>query len=110
MRNKIAKRQGAVLVVAAATVGLFVVILLKFIFVFNFCFCFVFLCITMTQKALQTAHLPDNIRVNVAVTVGRLGMVDTLEVAALADEYFADWCWYVNSNYFKVYYLFFIYF
>ena len=60
---------------------------------------------TMTQKALQTAHLPDNIRVNVAVTVGRLGMVDTLEVAALADEYFADWCRYVYSNYFKVYYL-----
>ncbi|KAJ1439687.1 armadillo-type protein [Ochromonadaceae sp. CCMP2298] len=42
--------------------------------------------------ALQTAHLPDNLRVNVAVTIGRLAMVDTLEVAELADEYFADWC------------------
>ena len=42
--------------------------------------------------ALQTAHLEDNIKVNVAVTIGRLAMVDTLEVAELADEYFADWC------------------
>jgi hypothetical protein len=41
---------------------------------------------------LQSAHLPENIRVNVAVTIGRLAMVDTLEVPALADEYFADWC------------------
>jgi hypothetical protein len=41
---------------------------------------------------LQSAHLHENIRVNVAVTIGRLAMVDTLEVPALADEYFADWC------------------
>lgn len=41
---------------------------------------------------LQSAHLQDAIRTNVAVTVGRLAVVDTLEVPALADEYFADWC------------------
>jgi len=49
---------------------------------------------TMNQliTALQTAHLQDHLKVNVAVTIGRLAMVDSLEVAELADEYFADWC------------------
>lgn len=50
---------------------------------------------TCTHTALQTAHLSENIKTNVAVTIGRLAIVDTLEVAELADEYFADWCRYV---------------
>ena len=45
--------------------------------------------------ALPCAELTENVRANLAVTIGRLGMVDTLEVAALADEFFADWCRYI---------------
>jgi len=45
-----------------------------------------------SSTGLQTEELPENIKVNLAVTIGRLAMGDTLEVAELADEYFADWC------------------
>jgi transportin-1 len=36
--------------------------------------------------------LEDNLKINIAVTIGRLGIVNTAEVAQLADEFFADWC------------------
>ena len=49
----------------------------------------------MPLTALPCAELTENVRANLAVTIGRLGMVDTLEVAALADEFFADWCRYI---------------
>ena len=46
----------------------------------------------MMFTGLQCEELQDNIKVNIAVTIGRLAMGDKLEVAELADEYFADWC------------------
>jgi hypothetical protein len=45
-----------------------------------------------TYTALQSEELQENVKVNIAVSLGRLAIVDTLEVAALADEFFADWC------------------
>ena len=53
----------------------------------------------MPLTALPCAELTENVRANLAVTIGRLGMVDTLEVAALADEFFADWCRYIYIYY-----------
>lgn len=43
-------------------------------------------------SALQTHDVPDTLKVNIAVTIGRLGLVNTQEVAEVAEEFFADWC------------------
>lgn len=42
--------------------------------------------------ALQTVDYQDAFKVNIAVTIGRLGLVNTIEVADMADEFFAAWC------------------
>jgi len=41
---------------------------------------------------MQTRDLEDNLKVNVAVTIGRLAIVCKEKVAVTADEYFAEWC------------------
>ena len=53
---------------------------------------FIILSPPFLTTGLQCEELQDNIKVNIAVTIGRLAMGDKLEVAELADEYFADWC------------------
>mmetsp|Transcript_19376 Transcript_19376/g.20998 ORF Transcript_19376/g.20998 Transcript_19376/m.20998 type:complete len:1025 (+) Transcript_19376:149-3223(+) len=42
--------------------------------------------------ALQTSDLADHLKVNIAVTIGRLAIKCPIEVAELADEFFAAWC------------------
>jgi hypothetical protein len=42
--------------------------------------------------ALQTCDLTDNLKVNIAITIGRLAMKCPYEIASFADEFFAAWC------------------
>lgn len=42
--------------------------------------------------ALQSPELQDQLKINVAVTIGRLSYVSPIEIASLAEEFFADWC------------------
>jgi hypothetical protein len=42
--------------------------------------------------ALQTSDLSDNLKVNIAITIGRLAIKCPFEVAEVADECFAAWC------------------
>jgi hypothetical protein len=42
--------------------------------------------------ALQTSDLSDNLKVNIAISIGRLAMKCPFEVAEYADECFAAWC------------------
>ena len=42
--------------------------------------------------ALHSHEIQDNLKINLAVTIGRLGTVCTIEVASMAEDFFCDWC------------------
>lgn len=48
--------------------------------------------IAVLTEALQSTEVQDHLKVNMAVTIGRVGRICAIEVAEVADEFFGDWC------------------
>lgn len=42
--------------------------------------------------ALHSHEIQDNLKINLAVAIGRLGSICTIEVASMAEDFFCDWC------------------